>query len=130
MCCSEAFWKRVVVFGLTFGLGVFVAGLFISEQLPASINPTLIAAPPENKNCVPLDKNLKYEHLTTEDRNIPLDGKERLATKKQEDKKKSSKAEQNKQKKSAAQQYYDPSKDSAEFKELLHKERCFETPVQ
>ena len=30
--CGENFWKRVIVFCLTFGLGVLVSGLFITSE--------------------------------------------------------------------------------------------------
>lgn len=127
MCYGEWFWKRMVVFGLTFGLGVFVAGLFISKQMPTSIKPMLIAAPPENKNCVPVDKSLKYETLEgkTPTRPSQLGETTKPEAKKPEDKKKSLKSE--KQNNPAAPRSYDPAKDSVEVKNLLHKERCFET---
>ena len=136
--CGEAFWKRVVVFCVTFGLGVFVSGLFISnkectaEKLPPSVKPIVISAPPENKNCVPVDENLKYERLTAEEKNVPAVAEEdsKLKAKKPEDKKKSLKDEKEKQNNPAAPQFYNPSKDSAEYQYLLHKERCFEPQAQ
>ncbi len=136
--CGEAFWKRVVVFCLTFGLGVLVSGLFISNkkctagQLLPSVKPVVVSAPTENKNCVPLDENLKYERLTAEEKNVPAVAEEdsKLKAKKPEDKKKSLKDEKEKQKNPVEPQFYDPSKDSAEYKYLLHKERCFEPQEQ
>ncbi len=154
MCCGEAFWKRVVAFCLTFGLGVFVAGLFISGQVPQTVKPVVVPAAAENKNCVPIDKSLKYENLPHYEEKLPafeplpesdakivcekqsgkcyyvVPDEKNKADKKPEDKTNSLKNETEKQKKSAEPQYYNPSKDSAEFKELLHKERCFETQAQ
>ncbi len=140
MCCGETFWKRVVVFCLTFGLGVLVSGLFISNkkctagQLPPSVKPIVISAPPENKNCVPLDENLKYERLTAKEKTVPAVAEEdsKLKAKKPEDKKKSLKAEKRKQNNSAEPKphFYNPSKDSVEYKNLLHREKCFEAQDQ
>ena len=121
MCC-EAFWKRVVVFCLTFGLGVFVSNLFISKE-SAKENPKLlvISSPSEN-NCVPVDDSLRYERLTAEE-------KPNVEAKKQEDNKKSLKAEKEKQNNPAESkpQFYNPSKDSAGYKDLLHREKCYES---
>jgi hypothetical protein len=138
MCCGEAFWKRVVAFCLTFGLSVFVAGLFVSGKVSQTVKPVVVPSIEENKNCVPADKNLKFERLTTEDRNIPmdgkteipLDGKESLKTEKTKDKKRNLKAETEKPKNSAEPQLYDASKNPAEVKDLLHKEICFETQAR
>jgi hypothetical protein len=129
MCCGEAFWKRVVVFCFAFGLGVGVSGLFVSkESVKENNNPAPISAPAENpaeKNCVPVDGNLKYERLTVVEQTT-------LETKKQENKKKSVKENLEKQNNSAESkpQFYNPSKDSAEYKVLLHREKCFETQEQ
>jgi hypothetical protein len=132
MCCGQAFWKRVFVFGLTFGLGVSVAGLFISGKVQPAVKPVVVPAA-ENKNCVPMDENLKYERLATDEKTAASDTKKvysQLKTRSSETKEKSLKAEKEKQKNPESPQPYNPSKDSAEVKYLVHKERCFETPAQ
>lgn len=136
MCCGEAFWKRVVVFCLTFGLGVLVSTFFTLREAQISLCPSktkllIENQKPENnsltetKNCVPVDGNLKYERLTAEE-------KPDLEVNKTEEKKKSLKVEKEKQNNPAESkpQFYNPSKDSAEFKELLHREKCFEAQNQ
>lgn len=156
MCCGEAFWKRVVVFCLTFGLGVLVAGFFISAKLPQTVKPVVVPAVEENKNCVPVDKNLKYETLPLKEPQIPavdplslpesegkiacekksgkcylmVDEETNKTDKKTEDKNKSSKNETKMPDNTAGRQYYDSSKNPAEVQDLLHKERCFETQAQ
>lgn len=128
MCC-EAFWKKVVAFCLTFGLGVLVSGVLASKkeckakkELVIEIQKSENSLIPETKNCVPVDGNLKYERLTVEE-------KPNLEAKKTEDKKKSQKAEMEKQDNPAESkpQFYNPSKDSAEYKDLLHREKCYES---
>lgn len=130
--CGEAFWKRVVVFCLTFGLGVLVSTFFTLRQAqilhcPSKTKLLIENQKPEKnsftetKNCVPVDGNLKYERLTAEE-------KPDLEVNKTEEKKKSLKVEKEKQNNPAEPkpQFYNPSKDSAEFKDLLHREKCFE----
>jgi hypothetical protein len=134
MCClSKAFWKGIVAFCLTFSLSVFVSSFFTLGQAHSSYcssknNLSLEIQTPENsaisetKNCVPVDGSLKYERLTTEE-------KPNLEAKKTEDKKKSLKAEKEKQNNPAQPkpQFYNPSKTDAEYKDLLHREKCFES---
>jgi len=135
MCC-KAFWKRVVAFCLTFWLGVLVSSVFTLRQehssyCPSKTNLSLEIQTPENssipetKTCVPVDGSLQYERLTAEE-------KPDLEAKKPEGKKKSLKAEKEKQDNPAQPkpQFYNPSKDSAEYKDLLHREKCFETQKQ
>ena len=43
--CGEIFWKRIVVFGLTFGLGVLVSSFFIS----GGVHQPEVIQPRENK---------------------------------------------------------------------------------
>jgi hypothetical protein len=125
MCCGKAFWKRIIAFCVTFGLGLLVSNLFISkEAAKENPEPTVILAPAES-NCVPVDGNLKYERLTAEE-------KPDLDAKKTEEKKKSLKAAKEKQNKTAEPepQFYNPSKTDAEYKKLLHREKCFEAQDQ
>lgn len=145
MCCGKTFWKRGFVFCLTFVLGIFVVGSFnlikpsqseiticpLNERkLTPDNKPAAIPAPADDKTCVPMDKNLKYEKLAAEEKNVTRTVSEdsNLKATKREEKKKSAKAE--KQNNSADPRPYNPSEDSAELTNLLHKERCFETPVQ
>ena len=156
MCCGEAFWKRVVAFSLTFGLGVFVAGFFLSAQVPQAVKPIIVPAAVDSRNCVPFDESLEYHHLPhyenevtpvleplpESDSNIVCEVKDPYncyyvikkdqneSNQKPEDKKKSAKAEKEKPNNSADPQYYAPTENSAEFKNLLHKEKCFETQAQ
>lgn len=134
MCCSEAFWKRVVVFCLTFGLGVLVSTFFTIREAETTHCPTktkllIENQKPENdsltetKNCVPVDGNLKYERLTAEE-------KPDLEANKTKDKKKSPKEEKLNNPAEPKPQFYDPSKTDAEIKDLLHRERCFEPQYQ
>ncbi len=124
MCC-EIFWKKVVVFSLAFGISVFVSNAFTSSEIPTESIKTTINLAPQSKNCVPVDGNLKYERLTTAEEQA------KLATKKQEEKKKVLKNSQEKQNNfTQSQQFYVPSKDSAEYKILLHREQCFEAQGQ
>ena len=64
--CGENFWKRVIVFCLTFGLGVLVSGLFITSETQQqnvirsglvqidTIQPKALFDPKElNKNSTP-----------------------------------------------------------------------------
>jgi hypothetical protein len=134
MCCGSAFLKRFFVFVLTFALGVSVSGFFIPRTPPAEFCPNVNSEPPpsknqkfenapilEQKNCVPVDVNLKYERLTAAE-------KPDFEAIKKDEKKKSLTAEEKTQKNSAAskQQFYSPSKDKAEVKDLLHREKCFD----
>ena len=132
MCCGKAFWKGIVVFGLTFALGVFVSSFFtlrtattsncndLKKKFPAANQKTENNAAPESKKCVPLDGHLKYERLTAGE-------KPKAVAKKQRDKKKSLKNEKDKQNNPTGRQFYNPSNDSAELQVLLHKEKCYES---
>jgi|SRR5215204_2577846 len=149
MCCGKGVWKRVVVFWLTFGLGVFVSGLFLKKVLSPTVCPiserqlsaenpkpaeNLI---PETKNCVPVDGSLKYENLY-----VKKNGKYYLLVKnpktkvekaeRKDDKNKTPENEQEKIKAVAKSQpeIYNPAKDSSEYQCLLHREKCFETQEQ
>jgi len=129
--CGQVSWKRIVVFGLTFGLGVSVSGLFIVKELPElpapNIQQTLFSASPaENKNCVPHDSSLKYERLVAKDKTEQLTSVEKPNLDVKKDKQKLRQEKQAKQKPPAAPQFYNPSKDSAEYQYLLHREKCFE----
>jgi len=75
--CGEMFWKRVIAFCLTFALGVFVSGFFIAKELPAkNIKPAVVPAPAENKNCVPVDENLKYQTLENNEPTVSVQSEE------------------------------------------------------
>jgi hypothetical protein len=127
--CGQIFWKRIVVFCLTLGLGVLVAGFFTSKELPAqNVNQAVNPAPAENKNCVPVDENLQYQTLENEAPASPFQLEEtpKLADSKKYEKHKTPKEHQKKREAIVKQPYYNPSKDSAEYKDLLHKEKCFD----
>ena len=132
MCCGFAFWKRLIAFGLTFWLGAMGASLLtfsaatsthcpaVKKELPAATQNFEYRAAPETKNCVPVDTNLKYERLTAEDQN-------KSNPQNQTDQKKALKESKEKQKKSFKPEkpLFDSSEDSAEIKNLLHKEQCY-----
>jgi hypothetical protein len=141
--CGEIFWKGVVVFCLTFGLSVFVSGFFGSKAVPVQVAVTPAAenkSPAENlksentpapaeKNCKPIDKDLKYQTIPLKDESRLVEkaarvSPSRLSEKKSESKKPDEKVKE--QTKTAEPQFYDPSEDPAEIKTLLHKEQCFE----
>jgi hypothetical protein len=138
MCCGAAFWKKILVFSLTFVLGVFVAGLFISNRKvcteqkvpPAEIKnePPLVGPKTQNdrvfgkKKCVPVGGNLKYERLTAQERSNP--------EAKKADRKKFSKTAKENDPNGAKSHFYDPSRNPVEVKDLLHRETCFETEGQ
>ncbi len=129
MCC-ESFWKRVVVFCLAFGFGVLVSDAFFSKETSSESQKTVNISVSIEKNCVPVDSSLKYENLAVKEKpdSAPLNETPKLEIKKDADKK-SLKEDQAKQKPTAEPngQFYVPSKDSAEYKILLHREKCFET---
>lgn len=139
--CGETFWKRVVVFCLAFGLGVFVSSAFISKEIPAESLKTTSSSMPENliapanagsseKNCVAVDSSLRYERLISKapDRLSSMEVAPPPKSPNPQTAKKFSKNDQEKQKDSAElkRQFYVPSEDSAEYQTLLHRERCFE----
>ena len=131
--CGDIFWKKVLVFCLTFGSGVLVSGLFIPKELPAqNIKQTVNQMPAENKNCVPVDSNLRYEPLVAknEAEQTTLAEKPKPDAKKKESGKKLPKEKPEKPETVSEPQLYNPSKDSAEYKKLLHREKCFEAPPQ
>jgi len=136
MCCGKAFWKRFLVFGLTFGFGVLISSAFMPKectappvnQLPLmkpspaqSSTQTAVPSPLENKNCVPLDGKLKYETLENKEQPgaFRLDKTPKSEAVRPEDKKKSSKNKK---------EYERTSKNSVEVRDLLHREKCFESP--
>ncbi len=131
---GETFWKRVIVFCLTFGLGVFVSNAFISKELPSENQKSVNNSVSNEKNCVPVDTSLKYENLTGRDKtdSIAINEIPKLEVKKTETDTKALKENQVKQKNIAKpkNQLYNPSKDSAEYKILLHREQCFEVQGQ
>jgi len=134
--CGEIFWKKVLVFCLTFGLGVLVSGLFIPKELPAqNTEQTISPIPAENKNCIPVDGNPRYETLDDKAPNGAFQSEEPpklKVLKKFEADKKSSKNKREKQN-SNGEPEKQPDiapKDSAEYRDLLHREKCFEAPPQ
>lgn len=130
--CGENYWKGISVFCLSFGLSVFVSSFFAVEEFNLKFCPLKIKSSNEQqiiekrfvdtKNCVPLDQNLTYEELSKIDSAPTLiveeTLKDKLNGKKQKDQKKL--LRDNKKKN------YSPSKDTAEYKTLLHKEKCYE----
>ena len=137
--CGKNFWKGVIVFCLAFGFGAFVPEFFISKDLPAQKNEPVVNSPSTQSNCVPVDKNLKYEtaplykeeFLPVEKEKPTLDSRELV--KKSESKKtieKEKTEEVKKEEKPAKSQPDMPSKDSAEYQILLYKEKCFEALEQ
>lgn len=104
---GEAFWKRLTAFCLTFGLGVFLSNNFTLKEKPSE---NALQLAPKRENCVPADANLKY---------LPLKEKSEVS----EEELKRIEAE----KSNAEPQLYIPERDKAEYKILLHKEKCYES---
>ena len=73
--CGQRLWKGVIVFGLAFGLSVFVSNLFtlrsatmmfcpaVKKELPPENQNSGNTSVSETKNCVPIDGSLKYRTL-------------------------------------------------------------------
>lgn len=65
MCCGNSFGKKLIVFSLTFALGVLAGNFFVSNQLPADLPAPEIAIntftikPIEQEN--PVDCLAKYK---------------------------------------------------------------------
>ncbi|HVE56375.1 MAG TPA: hypothetical protein VNB22_06060 [Pyrinomonadaceae bacterium] len=130
--CGKSFWKGAVTFSLTFGLSVFVSVLFISKESGTIEN---IAVTPNSvpavNNCVPVDKNLKYETLPLVEPDFESVKKVKPAERpRSSDRKNQIKELEKKTEKMAEPQLYDSSKDSAEYQTLLHKEQCFAAQEQ
>ena len=132
MCCWN-FWKGLIVFCVTFGLGVLVSSAFIPKECTAPpVNPSLSMKPPaplENKNCVPVDTNLKYENLSDEKPEFSAEAdkadlKPLVSEKKNEVKKVEKRKPETKPQPPVA------GKVPAEFQTLVHLEKCFEAPPQ
>jgi len=128
--CGENYWKGISVFCLTFGLSVFVSNVFsvrqaVSQTCPIKI--TISTQPPmverpfvDNKNCAPLDNNLKYQKLDAKGLSEPETEKKAKEKEAQKENKKAGKSTEVKL------QPYNPKKETAEYKVLLHKEKCYE----
>ncbi|MEP6901336.1 MAG: hypothetical protein ABJA66_06270 [Actinomycetota bacterium] len=133
MCCN-AFWKKVIVFCLTFGLGTFVSNAFISKELSSENQKTVNNSVSNEVNCIPIDSSLKYENLAAKEEKdlFAINETPKSEVKKTATDKKTLKDNQAKQKNIAEskEQFYNQSKDSAEYKVLLHKEQCFEAQEQ
>jgi len=85
--CGEAFWKRVVVFCLTFGFGVLVSSVFISNkivvnsQLPNPKIQSTIFNPPKASECINILAEMKQREndlLAWLDKNKDASKKERF----------------------------------------------------
>ena len=128
--CGEAFWKRVVVFCLTFGLGVFIADSFKSNESPTKRIKITADAILKQQKCVPVDASLKYQNLAVKEEIAPPPVEENvnIDLNNQQIKKSISKDIAEKQKTVAEPkpQVYIPSQDPVEYQILLHKEKCFE----
>lgn len=120
--CGEGSWKGVTVFCLAFWIGIFIANDFTARdfEMRRAITPVSENVSTPDKKCVPLDESLKYRNLTQEPK------KEAEKQPKAKNKSKEDKATLKKSAESQPQ-YYVPSKDSAEYKNLLHKEKCYES---
>ena len=136
MCCQR-FWKRMVVFILTFGLGVLVSNVLISKALPSeNIKPAVNSAPenlksnndsiPTATNCVPVDGKLAYIPLTAnEDKSKTAVNPEINKDKKAKNKEPNPEKKAEEMKKDSDKSLKDPP--LAET--LLYKEKCFEAQV-
>lgn len=127
--CGKFFGIGIIVFVLTFGLSIFISSIFVPNDLPSPASvPPVSPDPVENKNCVPVNQNLKYRTLENKESSIFP-------------KKTESKAETSEKIKSAREDWEKPrsadersesfdysTKDSREVDDLLHRERCFESP--
>jgi hypothetical protein len=141
MCCN-AFWKRVVVFCLTFGFGVFVSGLFISKEISNENIRTMINSIPEKesplektnkttepnakeKNCIPVDGKLQYIPLNATDDNSKVE----ISPEIKKDKKIKNKENENRLKE-MSKELDRISRNLPNLQTLLYKEQCFETQEQ
>jgi hypothetical protein len=110
---GDRFWKIIVTLCLTFWLGTFTAGLFVSTDKPSK--ESVIA---EKRNCVPVDKNLKYQLL----------GETVSVNEKQTEKQKTNELEKALERVEKKDEVlYRPDKDRFEYEILLHKEHCYES---
>lgn len=125
--CSDNFWKRLVAFCLTFWLGVFISGLFVSKPTTAAETESKALV---EKNCVPADKNLKYHLLSEEAAKTQVKKNEKIETETPKNKEpRAVKGIQNSLDE-IEKQLYRPSKDEFKNKNLLHKENCYEYSEQ
>jgi hypothetical protein len=139
MCC-KLFWKRIVVFCLTFGLGIFISGLFISTEIPNENIRTIINLIPEKessrektnqtnepntKNCVSVDGKLQYIPLTA------TDDKSKVEINSEVKKDKKIKNKENEKRLEEMRKELDRSLNNLPNSQiLLYKEQCFETQEQ
>ena len=110
---GDRFWKIIVTLCLTFWLGTFTANLFVSSDKPSK--ESVIA---EKRNCVPVDKNLKYRLLGE-----TVSGNEKQAEKQKKDELEKALERVEKEDKVL----YRPDKDGVEYETLLYKEHCYES---
>ena len=110
---GDRFWKIIVTLCLTFWLGTFSANLFVSEN--KQLKEIVLT---EERNCVPVDKNLKYRRLSED---APVVEKKSEKQKTDELEKVLESVEKN------DEVLYRPDKDSYKYETLLHKENCYET---
>lgn len=108
--CSETFWKRVVVFCLTFGLGFFISDVFDSKKMPSK---NVSELSPKRDTCVPVDGFVSYQNLAEKEKSEI--SKEQLE-----------KIEAQKINAEPKPQLYFPERDLAKHKNLLHKEKCYD----
>ncbi len=66
MCC-KSFWKKIVLFSLAFGFSVFISDTFFPNQQSLENEQQITDTSSKKKNCVPVDKSLKYQTLPLEE---------------------------------------------------------------
>lgn len=109
------FGKRVLAFGLTFGISIFILGL-VSIEPPSQNKVAKVNFDSEKKQCLPVDENLKYEKLPTREKSlfIPAEKEMKIQIEKKDN------IVEPKQKSLSSE------KSIAEYQILLHKEKCNE----
>jgi hypothetical protein len=108
--------KGLSVFFITFALGILISIGFVSNDLTIENNNQKKYLNFESKNCVPLDKNLKYEKLPLKENSLfmPVEEDEKMQLEKPKE------VTRPKVKSTI------PKASSTESQNLLHKVECYE----
>jgi len=116
----DAFWKRVITFCLTLGLGVIVSDLFISKETTSVKKRTVANLILIQRKCVPADENLKCHFLSEKEVKTinTYRGNESRSIKLEENRKRVEELKK---------QFYKPLEDRIQNQNLLHKEKCLES---